>query len=80
MKKLVLATVVMASVAAAATTAYAAGESYYLFKDTVGNCAAMIGTGVNLPGQTVMSKTAYSSLAAANKALPDLKGCKGLVK
>ncbi len=79
MKKLILATVIFS--AAAATTAMAAGESYYLIKDTVGNCAAVIDTnGADFPGMTVMSKKTYSSLDEANKALPDLKGCKGIVQ
>jgi hypothetical protein len=81
MRTLVLAglfTVIMA------VPALAAGEEYYLIKDTVGNCAAVISSGgaPDFPGMTVVSKKSYPSLDAANSALGSLPSsdCSGIVK
>lgn len=77
MKTFVLAglfTVVMASPAFA--------ESYYIVKDTVGNCASVITTPAGAPGLKVISHKSYATIKAANKAMDALpkSDCAGLVQ
>ncbi|HLH11061.1 MAG TPA: hypothetical protein VKV77_04160 [Methylovirgula sp.] len=63
-----------------ATSALAAAESYYLVKDSVGNCSAVFSSGGrHYPGMKVISQ-AYSSQAAAREAAGSKGECKESAK
>lgn len=73
MKKVVLAALFAAIVG---TPTLAAGETYVIVKDVVGNCSAVFASGVDhFPGMKILGKTEYSSQAAAREAAKGLKVC-----
>jgi hypothetical protein len=77
MKKLLFAGLFAVVVA---TPALAADEEYYLVKDTVGNCSAVISTESGAPGLMIISKKGYPSYDAATKELGGQKDCAGIVQ
>jgi len=76
MKKLLMATVLVAAIATPAL----ADDQYTLVKDTVGNCSAVVSSAAGYPGMTVVGTQAYPSIEDANKALDTVSDCSGLVR
>ena len=70
-------------VGALTSSALAAGSTYYVEMDTVGNCSVVDSKPAKTSGMTILgNKTGYSSADDAKKALKALPKdkCKGIVE